>query len=212
MGLRTAHYPDVLDRASRGELRVDWFEVVTENFMVPGGRPLRVLDEVRSHAPVVLHGVSLNLGSADPLNQQYLQQLVELARRSEPAWISDHLCWTGVGGGNLHDLLPLPYTEEVIRHVASRIEHVQNLLGRRIAIENVSSYLAYCIDGMPEWEFLTAIAESADCGILLDVNNIFVSAHNHEFDPNIYIDAIPPERVFPIHLAGHSEQGGMASM
>jgi hypothetical protein len=207
VGLRTAHYPDVLDRASRGELRVDWFEVVTENFMVPGGRPLRVLDEVRSHAPVVLHGVSLNLGSADPLNQQYLQQLVELARRSEPAWISDHLCWTGVGGGNLHDLLPLPYTEEVIRHVASRIEHVQNLLGRRIAIENVSSYLAYCIDGMPEWEFLTAIAESADCGILLDVNNIFVSAHNHEFDPNIYIDAIPPERVFQIHLAGHSEQG-----
>ncbi len=207
VGLRTAHYSDVLERASRGELRVDWFEVVTENFMVPGGRPLRVLDEVRSHAPVVLHGVSLNLGSVDPLNQRYLEQLAELARRLEPAWISDHLCWTGVGGGNLHDLLPLPYTEEVIHHVVPRIERVQDLLGRRIAIENVSSYLSYCIDGMPEWEFLSAIAEAADCGILLDVNNIFVSAHNHDFDPNTYIDAIPPGRVFEIHLAGHSEQG-----
>ncbi len=207
MGLRTAHYSDVLERASRGELRVDWFEVVTENFMVPGGRPLRVLDEVRSHAPVVLHGVSLNLGSVDPLNPRYLEQLAELARRTEPAWISDHLCWTGVEGGNLHDLLPLPYTEEVIRHVASRIGHVQDVLGRRIAIENVSSYLSYCIDGMPEWEFLTAIAEAADCGILLDVNNIFVSAHNHGFDAAEYIASIPPERVFQIHLAGHSESG-----
>ncbi len=205
--MRTAHYPDVLERAARGELRVDWFEVVTENFMVPGGRPLRVLEEVRAHTPIVLHGVSLNLGSADPLNPQYLDQLVELARRSEPAWISDHLCWTGVEGGNLHDLLPLPYTEGVIRHVAARIERVQDRLGRRIAIENVSSYLSYCDDEMPEWEFLTAIAEAADCGILLDVNNIFVSAHNHEFDANAYIDAIPPERVFQIHLAGHSEQG-----
>ena len=183
VGLRTAHYPDVLERAARGELRVDWFEVVTENFMVPGGRPLRVLEEVRAHTPIVLHGVSLNLGSADPLNPQYLDQLVELARRSEPAWISDHLCWTGVEGGNLHDLLPLPYTEGVIRHVAARIERVQDRLGRRIAIENVSSYLSYCDDEMPEWEFYSAVVEKAD------------------------IYAIPPERVFQIHLAGHSEQG-----
>jgi uncharacterized protein (UPF0276 family) len=207
VGLRTPHYPEVLERAPRGALRVDWFEVISENFMIPGGRPLRVLDEVRSHAPVVLHGVSLNLGSVDPLNADYLDQLASLVDRVEPAWVSDHLCWTGVDGANLHDLLPIPYTEESIHHVADRIQRVQDRLRRRIAIENVSSYLSYVADALPEWEFLTAVAEAADCGILLDVNNVFVSAHNHGFDPITYIDAIPRARVFQIHLAGHSEQG-----
>ena len=207
VGLRTVHYTDVLARARRGDLQVDWFEVISENFMVPGGRPLRILDEVRSHAPVVLHGVSMNLGSTDPLDEEYLDELAVLAKRVEPPWVSDHLCWTGVDGGNLHDLLPLPYSEAAIRHLTSRIAHVQERLGRRIAIENVSSYFSYEADEMTEWEFLSAIAEAADCGILLDVNNIFVSAHNHGFDAAVYIDAVDPSRVFQIHLAGHSEQG-----
>ncbi|MEE8508639.1 MAG: DUF692 domain-containing protein [Myxococcota bacterium] len=207
VGLRPPHYSDVLDRAHRGELPIDWFEAISENFMVPGGRPPRVLDEVRSHAPVALHGVSLNLGSTDPLDEVYLDALDSLAHRVEPAWISDHLCWTGVGGKNLHDLLPLPYTREVIGHLAARIQRVQDRLGRRIAVENVSSYVSFADDAMPEWEFLTAVAEAADCGILLDVNNVFVSAHNHGFAAETYVDSVPAERVFQIHLAGHSEQG-----
>lgn len=207
VGLRPSHYAEVLARAPRGELCVDWFEALSENYMVPGGRPPRVLDDVRSHAPVVLHGVSLNVGSVDPLNEAYLDELAALARRVEPAWISDHLCWTGVEGINLHDLLPLPYTGDVIDHVAARIRRVQDRLGRRIAIENVSSYLSYRDNELTEWEFLNAVAAEADCGILLDVNNVFVSAHNHGFDALRYIDAMPAERVFQIHLAGHSRQG-----
>jgi uncharacterized protein (UPF0276 family) len=203
------HYPEVLARAARGALRVDWFEAISENFLVPGGRPPRVLGAVRSHAPVVLHGVSLNIGSTDPLDEGYLDALAALARRVEPAWLSDHLCWTGVDGVNLHDLLPLPHRDETVRHVAARVRRVQERLGRRIALENVSSYFAWTADGMPEWEFLTAIAEEADCGILLDVNNVFVSAHNHAFEAAHYVDAIPPERVFQLHLAGHSESGAL---
>ena len=207
VGLRPKHYADVLARAKRGELEVDWFEAISENYMVAGGRPPRVLGEVRAQTPLVLHGVSLNLGSSDPLDDSYLRELAALAARFEPAWISDHLCWTGVGGENLHDLLPLPYTEEAVRHVAARIARVQDRLGRRIAIENVSSYAAFRADAMPEWEFLAAVCEAADCGILLDVNNVFVSAHNHGFDADAYIDSVPAERVFQIHLAGHSVNG-----
>ncbi|HVP31352.1 MAG TPA: DUF692 domain-containing protein [Myxococcota bacterium] len=207
VGLRPRHYPDVLGtRAPRG-LGVDFFEAISENYLVDGGRPLRVLDAVRARSPLVLHGVSLNVGSADPLDEGYLARLRALSARVEPAWISDHLCWTGVAGENLHDLLPLPYTERAVAHVASRVAHVQERLGRRIALENVSSYLAYAEDEMPEWEFLATIAERADCGILLDVNNVFVSAHNHGFDAAAYVAAIPPERVFQIHLAGHSQAG-----
>jgi uncharacterized protein (UPF0276 family) len=209
VGLRPKHYADVLARAPRGELGVDWFEAISENYMVAGGRPPRVLGEVRAHAPLVLHGVSLNLGSTDPLDATYLRELAALVARFEPAWVSDHLCWTGVGGENLHDLLPLPLTEECVRHVAARIARVQDQLGRRIAIENVSSYAAFRADAMPEWEFLAAVCESADCGLLLDVNNVFVSAHNHGFDADSYIDAVPAERVFQIHLAGHSVNGGL---
>jgi len=207
VGLRPCHYPDVLSRAPAGELRVDWFEAISENFMGDGGRPRRVLSEVRAQVPVVLHGVSLDIGSTDPLNADYLDALAELVQRVEPVWVSDHLCWTGVGGTQLHDLLPLPCTEEVIRHVSRRIERVQERLGRRIAIENVSSYVRFADDSLPEWEFLCEIAREADCGILLDVNNVFVSAHNHGFDATRYIDAIPGDRVFQIHLAGHSVQG-----
>jgi hypothetical protein len=207
VGLRPAHYPAVLERAGEGRLGVDWLEVLSENYMVPGGRPLRMLDAVRCHAPVVLHGVSLNVGSTDPLDEDYLDALDALAQRTDPAWISDHLCWTGVAGRNLHDLVPLPYCDESAQHVAERVARVQDRLGRRIALENVSSYLSYKADVVPEWEFLIDIAERADCGILLDVNNVFVSAHNHGFDAATYLLAIPPERVFEIHLAGHSESG-----
>jgi uncharacterized protein len=207
VGLRTVHYPDVLERGPRGELGVDWFEILSENYMVPGGRPLRILSEVREFIPFAMHGVSLNIGSSDPLDSTYLKELADLADLARPSWISDHLCWTGVDGHNLHDLLPLPYTDEAILHVANRVRQVQDRLGRRIALENVSSYLSFVQDGMSEWDFLLRIAEEADCGILLDVNNVFVSAHNHGFDADCYIDSIPRDRVFEIHLAGHSRSG-----
>ena len=201
VGLRPPHYQEVI--ANRPA--VDWFEVISENFLVAGGRPLAVLERVRAHYPVVLHGVSLSIGSADPLDRGYLTRLRALADRIEPAWISDHLCWTGVGGHNLHDLLPLPYTDEALRHVVDRVQRVQDLLGRRIALENVSSYLAYCDSAMPEWEFLAAVATRADCGILLDVNNVYVSAVNHGFDAHAYLAAVPLERVVQFHLAGYSD-------
>jgi uncharacterized protein (UPF0276 family) len=203
VGLRRPHYTYVL----KTRPAIDWFEVIAENFMVDGGRPLEVLEGVRTNYPVVLHGVSLSIGSTDPLNCEYLRRLAELARRFEPAWISDHLCWTGVGGHNLHDLLPLPHKAETVIHVASRIREVQDFLGRHILIENVSSYLSYTQSTMPEWEFLRTVAEEADCGILLDINNIFVNAFNHRFDAKRYIDEIPAERVVQFHLAGHSDHG-----
>ncbi|MFZ2059497.1 MAG: DUF692 domain-containing protein [Candidatus Binatus sp.] len=203
VGLRRQHYSQVLETRPQ----VDWFEVISENFMVAGGRALEVLEGVRANYPIAMHGVSMSIGSTDPLNRTYLRQLRELARRFEPAWISDHLCWTGVGGRNLHDLLPVPYTEEAIRHVAARICAVQDILERPILIENVSSYMAFADSSMTEWEFISTIADEADCGILLDINNIFVSAFNHRFDANDYIDAVPAERVVQYHLAGHSDHG-----
>jgi uncharacterized protein (UPF0276 family) len=203
VGLRTTHYSEILETYPA----VDWFEVISENFMVAGGRPLHVLEQVRSRYPIVLHGVSLSIGSTDPVNLDYLRQLKDLARRFEPAWISDHLCWTGVGGRNAHDLLPLPYTPEVLSHVVERVRRVQDFLGRRILLENVSTYLEYQDSIMPEWEFLTHVAEQSDCGILLDVNNIFVSAFNHGFSAEEYLRAIPIERVQQFHLAGYSDKG-----
>jgi uncharacterized protein len=208
VGLRRPHYSRVLEQLPADDaLQVDWFEVISENFMVAGGRPLEVLDGVRARYPVVMHGVSLSIGSSDPLNRDYLHALRALARRVEPAWLSDHLCWTGVGGHNLHDLLPLPYTEETVRHVARRIREAQDLLERTILIENVSSYMTFGVSRLTEWEFLSAVAEEADCAILLDLNNIFVSAFNHRFDPLRYIDAVPVGRVAQFHLAGHSDHG-----
>jgi uncharacterized protein len=203
VGLRRPHFSHVLSEHPG----VDWFEVVTENFMVKGGRPLQVLEKVREDYPIVLHGVSMSLGSVDPLNPQYLSRLRDLARQFEPAWISDHLCWTGVGGRNLHDLLPLPYTEEAVTWVARRIRQVQERLERTILIENVSSYMSFVHSTMSEWEFLSAVAEEADCGILLDINNVYVSAFNHGFEPERYIDSVPASRVVQYHLAGHSDHG-----
>lgn len=205
LGLRPDHYTAVLEQHPP----VDWFEVISENFLVPGGRPLHYLMRIREHYPVVLHGVSLSIGSVDPLNQDYLRALRKLADRIEPAWVSDHLCWTGAGGINAHDLLPLPYTEEALLHVADRVGRVQEALGRRILLENVSSYLSYTDSTLTEWEFLATLAEMADCLILLDVNNVHVSSVNHRFDPLEYLDAIPAARVWQHHLAGHTRQGGM---
>jgi uncharacterized protein (UPF0276 family) len=201
IGLRSKHYPAVLGEEPP---RVDWFEVISENFLGEGGNPRRVLAQVRERWPVVMHGVSLSIGSTDPLDERYLDRLAALAREVEPAWISDHLCWTGVGGHNAHDLLPLPYTEEALAHVAGRIARVQERLGRRILIENVSSYVSFRHSTMTEWEFLAALCERADCGLLLDVNNIFVSAHNHGFAARAFVEGIPVGRVGQIHLAGHS--------
>jgi uncharacterized protein (UPF0276 family) len=175
--------------------------------MIRGGRPLVVLEKARMLAPVVLHGVSLSLGSTDPLNQAYLSELRALAQRIQPAWISDHLCWGSVGGHYAHDLLPLPYTEEALSHVVERVQVVQEHLGRQILIENVSSYLTYTHSSLTEWEFLAEIAQRANCGILLDVNNVYVSATNHGFDPYTYISALPVNHVCQIHLAGHSNYG-----
>jgi len=205
LGLRPRHYKAILGSTPR----VDWFEALSENYMIPGGRPLHYLMRIRERHPVVLHGVSLSIGSADPLDRAYLGQLKALAQRVQPEWISDHLCWTGVGGRNLHDLMPLPYTQEALRHVARRVRAVQDFLGRRILLENVSSYVAYRQSAMTEWEFLAALVREADCDLLLDVNNIYVSAFNHAFDPLDFLDGVPPGRVRQIHLAGHDNCGDL---
>jgi len=203
LGLRPGHYEDLL----RTRPRVDWLEVLTENYLVPGGKPLYYLDRLRRDYPLVMHGVSLSIGSTDSLNLEYLAQLKSLAARVEPMWISDHLCWTGVAGRNLHDLMPLPYTEEAVSHVAARVARVQDFLGQQILLENVSSYVNYRASDMQEWEFLAEIARRADCLILLDVNNIYVSSYNHDFDPLTYLESIPAECVRQIHLAGHENCG-----
>lgn len=208
LGLRTEHYAD-FRAAPAARLGVDWLEVISENYMVPGGKPLAHLDAIRRDGPMVMHGVSLSIGSTDPLDRGYLRDLKALARRIEPAWISDHLCWTGVDHRQLHDLLPLPYTEAALRHVADRVQQVQDALGRRLLLENVSSYVSWAADEMSEWQFIAELARRADCELLLDVNNVYVSAVNHGFDPRQFIDALPAHRVKQIHLAGHetTEEG-----
>lgn len=203
LGLRKDHYQDILATLPK----VDWFEILTENYLVPGGKPLYYLDQIHEHYPMVMHGVSLSIGSSDPLNFDYLEKVRVLAARVDAYWISDHLCWTGLDGVNAHDLLPLPYTEEAIKHVSGRIRQVQDYLGQQILLENVSSYLTYQQSGMEEWEFISAIVEEADCLILLDVNNIYVSSVNHEFNAIDYLNEIPESRVQQFHLAGHSDFG-----
>ena len=203
LGLRVDHYDAILSQGPA----VDWLEALTENYLVPGGKPLRYLMRIRERYPVVLHGVSLSIGSTHPLDRQYLSQVKALAARLEPEWISDHLCWTGVAGRNLHDLLPLPYTDEALRNVVERVRIVQDILERRILLENVSSYVSFRDSRLTEWEFLEAVAAESDCLILLDVNNIYVSSVNHEFDPHDYLNAVPAERVQQIHLAGHEDHG-----
>ena len=203
IGLRTGHFSAILEHGTRA----DWFEAISENFMIGGGRPLHVLERVRSERPLVLHGVSLSIGSTDPLDVAYLGALRALADRFEPAWVSDHLCWSGVDAHNLHDLLPLPWTEELLAHLVPRVARVQDVLRRRLVLENVSSYLAFGHSTMTEWEFLAELAARADCELLLDVNNVYVSAFNHGFAAKDFIDAMPAERVVQIHLAGHSDHG-----
>jgi uncharacterized protein (UPF0276 family) len=204
LGLRTPHYEAMLNEPHD----VDWLEVITENYLVPGGKPLYYLERVRERFPLVMHGVSLSIGSTDPLDLNYLSQVRALAARIEPHWISDHLCWTGIEGRNLHDLLPLPYTEEALDSVVARVGQVQEALGRQILLENVSSYLSFRSSEMSEWEFLSEVAQRADCAILLDINNIYVSSVNHGFDPLTYLKAIPKLKVRQFHLAGHSDMGG----
>jgi uncharacterized protein (UPF0276 family) len=205
LGLRKEHYDAVLaDRPA-----VDWFEIISENYMVDGGKPLDYLTRIREHYPMVMHGVSMSVGSTAPLDFDYLMKLKDLIQRVQPAWFSDHLCWTGVHGVNLHDLMPLPYTEEAVQHVADRVSRVQDYMCRQMLLENVSSYVSYSDSEMTEWEFLCAVAERADCLILLDVNNIYVSAFNHNFDPYLYLEAIPGERVYQIHLAGHTREDNL---
>ena len=205
VGLRTEHYAAF---ESEPQPRVDWLEILSENYMVPGGAPLWHLDRIRQDFPMVMHGVSLNIGSSDPLNPHYLRDLKTLVQRVQPAWVSDHLCWTGVNGLNMHDLLPLPYTQTMLRHVSDRIQRVQDFLGQRLVIENPSTYVAFAANEMPEWVFMAELLRLADCELLLDVNNVYVSSVNHRFDPHLYIDAIPSARVRQIHLAGHETHDG----
>jgi uncharacterized protein (UPF0276 family) len=203
VGLRIPHYAHVFEKRPP----VDWFEIISENFMVAGGRPRRNLERALESYRLVQHGVSLSIGGTDPLDREYLKRLKALVKTTGSPWVSDHLCWTGAHGKNLHDLLPLPYTEEAIAHVVERCRQVQDTLEVRFCLENVSSYMSYRQSEMTEWEFVSRIAEEADIGLLLDVNNIYVSAFNHGFDAHAFIDAVPAERVTQIHLAGHSHMG-----
>ena len=203
LGLRVDHYETILSEKPD----IDWFEIITENYCAPGGKPLYFLDKIREQYPMVMHGISLSIGSSDPLDFDYLSQVKTLIHRVKPRWISDHLCFTGVNHKNLHDLLPLPYTEEMITHVISRIQKVQDYLNCQILIENVSSYISYQQSEMTEWEFISEIAKRADCHILFDVNNVYVSSVNHEFNPMDYVKAMPSDRLYQIHLAGHLNMG-----
>jgi len=203
VGLRTVHFGHILSQHPA----VDWFEVLSENFLNTGGRPLHVLDQVVERYPVALHGVSLSIGSTDPLDLEYLKELKSLADRTRARWVSDHLCWTGVLGRNTHDLLPMPYTEEALRHTIARVREVSERLERPLVLENPSSYVEFAASTLTEWEFLAHLAAEADCGLLLDVNNVYVSAFNHGFDSREYIAGIPADRVVQYHVAGHTNKG-----
>jgi uncharacterized protein (UPF0276 family) len=201
VGLRSAHFDHVLERCPP----VDWFEVISENFMDSGGRARYVLEKVAARYPIVAHGVSLSIGSADPLDREYLTRLKRFIGEINAVWVSDHVCWTGIAGLNTHELIPIPFTEEALEHVVARIRIVQEILERQIVLENPSSYVTYVASTMTEWEFLARMAQDADCGLLLDVANVRVSAVNHEFDPVEYLNALPHERIVQMHLAGHTE-------
>ena len=210
IGARAKHYAGLFGDtpvSSDPQKTLDWVEVISENFMVDGGRPLRNLARLIENYRVIPHGVSMSIGATSDLDTSYLSRLKAVVDRIEPPWFSDHLCWTGASGVEIHDLLPLPHTKETIAHVSERIRRVQDFVGVPFAIENVSSYLAYKDSEMPEWEMLAEIAEKADCGILFDCNNIYVSGFNHGFDPNDYVDAMPKSRVVQMHLAGHTNKG-----
>lgn len=210
VGARTVHY-DALLSTQRDHVQAGlaWLEVITENHMAPGGRPRAVLRALRERFPIALHGVSLSLGSTDPLDSAYLSRLEALVAEVEPAVVSDHLCWSSVGGHYAHELLPLPFTEEALDHVASRIAHVQDRLARPLAIENVSTYLQFAHSTIAEWEFLNELVRRTGCLLLLDVNNVFVSAHNLGFSPHAFVDALPTESIAQLHLAGHAEEAAL---
>jgi uncharacterized protein (UPF0276 family) len=208
LGLRTVHYAHI------AEARPDvaWFEILSENYMQTEGRPLEWLDAIADRYPIAMHGVSMSIGSTDPLDRAYLSELRTLRNRVRAQWVSDHLCWTGVGGRNTHDLLPMPYTEEALAHVIGRVRAVQDFLGAPLALENPSTYVEHAAPDrgpptMPEWEFLARVSEEADCAILLDVNNVYVSCHNHGHDPRAYLAAVPYDRVVQLHVAGHTNHG-----
>jgi uncharacterized protein (UPF0276 family) len=203
LGLRTPHYQDFTSAPQR----VDWLEIITENYLVDGGKPLHYLDRIRRDYPMVMHGVSLSIGSTDPLDLDYLAQVRQLAQRIEPAWISDHICWTGTGSMNLHDLLPLPYTRQSLEHLVARVGQVQDFLGRPLVLENPSTYVSFQCDELVEWEFVGELVRRSGCELLLDVNNVYVSSVNHGFAPRDYIDAVPGAAVRQIHLAGHEDHG-----
>lgn len=203
LGLRSTHYPHIFEHWPK----VDWFEIITENFMDTDGRPKRNLARIRERYPVVMHGVAMSIGTVDPINSEYMQKMKALIDWLDPAWVSDHLCWTGVAHKNTHDLLPVPYTEEALKHIVSRIRQVQDYLERPLLLENPSTYLEYNDSSMPEAEFIARMADEADCALLLDVNNVYVSCFNHRLDPKAYMDAIPMSRVAQIHLSGHTNKG-----
>jgi len=203
LGLRNEHFQDVLEQSPA----VDWFEILSENFMVPGGKPRHYLRAIRERYPLAMHGVSLSIGSSDPLDRDYLHALKQLMHEVQPAWVSDHLCWTSIGGHNSHDLLPLPYTAQALDHLVTRVQQVQEFLGREILLENVSTYAEFRDPAWTEWDFLAELARRSGCRILLDVNNIYVSARNHGFDADTYLAAMPADKVWQIHLAGHSDYG-----
>ncbi len=203
IGLRTTHYAHVL----ADEPALDWFEILSENYMHTGGRPLEVLERIRARYPIAMHGVSLSLGTSDPLDFAYLRELKALAERCKAVWLGDHVCWTGTGGRNSHDLLPVPYDEESLAHMVERVRAVQDFLERPLVLENPSTYVTFRRSSMPEEEFLGRLAEEADCALLLDVNNVYVSARNHDLDPLDMLRGIPHDRVVQIHLAGHTDHG-----
>ena len=203
LGLRTEHYNDFLAEPQP----VDWLEVISDNYMVDGGKPLAMLDQIRAKYPMVMHGVSMSIGSTNGLDKEYLRKLKKLEQRVEPMWVSDHMCWTGVHGRNLHDLLPLPYTEEALQVVSRNVEQAQQVLQRPLVLENVSSYVEYEMSEMSEWEFLTEVVKKTGCKLLLDINNIYVSSFNHNFSPKNFIEGVPLDSVAQFHLAGHLNKG-----
>lgn len=203
LGLRTVHYTHIVEH----QPDVAWFEILSENYMQTKGRPLHYLDRIAERYPIAMHGVSLSIGSTDPLDRAYLTELKALRDRSGARWVSDHLCFTGVLGKNTHDLLPVPYTEESLRHIAQRVREVQDFLEAPLALENPSTYVEHTTSTMREWEFLAALTQEADCALLLDVNNVYVSAFNHEYDAMAYLDALPFDRVVQLHVSGHTNHG-----
>ena len=202
LGLRPQHYAEILD----GSPEVDWFEVLSENYMIPGGQPMRMLDRICERYSVVMHGVSMSIASTSPLDKDYLRQLKALAARVKPVWISDHLCWTGVHGVNLHDLLPIPYTKEALGHVVDRVNQVQDFLDRPFTLENVSSYVTFGQSEMSEWDFVSEVSKRTGCWLLFDVNNVYVSAFNHGFSADDFLNGVPKDRIVQFHVAGHSHE------